>query len=108
MRVEAGETVIVGVNRFTDGEEPPIIPAPDFSALEREQVARLAHVRATRDGVAVERALAAIRAAAAGYLPGASSRTPLMPLIIDAVRARASVGEISDTLAAAWGHYVPG
>ena len=107
MRVEAGETVIVGVNRFADGEEPPIIPAPDYSALEREQKGRLAQVRATRDGAAVERALAAVRTTAAGYLPGASSRAPLMPAIIDAVRARASVGEISATLEQAWGKYTP-
>jgi methylmalonyl-CoA mutase N-terminal domain/subunit len=108
MRVEAGETVIVGVNKFADGEEPPIIPAPDFSALEREQTTRLAQVRASRDGAAVERALAAVRGVAAGYLPGASSREPLMPVIIDAVRARASVGEISGALEQAWGKYIPG
>ena len=108
MRVEAGETVIVGVNRFADGEAPPIIPAPDFSALEREQTGRLAQVRASRDGAAVERALAAVRAQAAGYLPGAGERAPLMPAIIDAVRARASVGEISDALERAWGKYRPG
>ena len=108
MRVEAGETVIVGVNKFADGEEPPIIPAPDFSALEREQKARLADVRATRDAAVVERALAAVRSTAAGYLPGAASREPLMPVIIEAVRARASVGEISDALEKAWGKYIPG
>jgi methylmalonyl-CoA mutase N-terminal domain/subunit len=108
MRVEAGETTIVGVNRFADGEEPPIIPAPDFSALEREQVVRLAAVRASRDGAAVARALARVREVAAGYLPGVVTREPLMPAIIDAVRARASVGEISDTLERSWGKYVPG
>ncbi|HKO16360.1 MAG TPA: methylmalonyl-CoA mutase family protein, partial [Gemmatimonadaceae bacterium] len=42
LRVERGETVIVGVNRFADGSAPPIVPAPDYSALERAQVRRLA------------------------------------------------------------------
>jgi len=107
LRVERGETVIVGVNKFADGEEPPVIPAPDFSALERSQVAQLAEVRRRRDGAAVERALAALRTAAAPYAEAGAARAHLMPLIIDAVRARASVGEISDTFADVWGRYRP-
>ena len=108
LRVESGETVIVGVNRFADAQEPPIIPAPDYSALERGQVARLAALRAARRGADVERALAALRAAAGSYGDGeASSHVGLMPLVIDAVRARATVGEIADTLAAVWGTYRP-
>jgi methylmalonyl-CoA mutase, N-terminal domain len=111
LRVERGETVIVGVNRFADAEEPPSIPAPDFSRLEREQVARLADVRRRRDGAAVERALATLGEAARAYAAEGGveggARPHLMPLIVDAVRARASVGEISDTLAAVWGRYRP-
>ncbi len=107
LRVEAGETVIVGVNKFGDGEDPPVIPAPDFSALERGQVAHLAAVRAARDGARLDMALRALSAAAAAYATEAD-RTPLMPLIIDAVRARASVGEISDTFSRVWGAYRPG
>ncbi|MCC7053061.1 MAG: methylmalonyl-CoA mutase [Gemmatimonadaceae bacterium] len=107
LRVEAGDTVIVGVNRFGDGQDPPTIATPDFSALEGDQVRRLAAVRATRDAVRVESALSAIRDAAAAYA-GDAPREPLMPLIIEAVRARASVGEISDTFAAVWGAYRPG
>ena len=53
MRVERGETVIVGVNRFSDGTEPPSIPTPDYSALERGQVERVRAVRAKRDAAAV-------------------------------------------------------
>ena len=49
MRVERGDAVIVGVNKFTDGKAPPVIPAPDFSALERGQVARVRAVPAARD-----------------------------------------------------------
>jgi methylmalonyl-CoA mutase N-terminal domain/subunit len=109
LRIEAGEAVVVGVNRFGDGQEPPIIPAPDFSALEREQVDRLAATRAARNAGALTAALEALAAAAPHYLPDhVGDRRPLMPLIIDAVRARASVGEIADTLERAWGRYHPG
>ncbi len=112
LRVEAGETVVVGVNKFGDGQDPPIIPSPNFSALEQGQVADLKRVRAARDPEAVHRALASLAAAAPGYLPNAhananADRTQLMPLIIDAVRARASVGEIADTFETVWGRYQP-
>ena len=103
MRVEAGETVIVGVNRFVDDEGPLSIPAPDFSALEKEQVESVKKVRQKRNAAEVKRALAALSDASAP----ASSRPHLMPLIVDAVRARATVGEISETLAANWGLYRP-
>ncbi len=108
LRVESGDTVIVGVNKFGDGHAPPVIAAPDFSALERGQVAHLASVRAARDGSRVESALSALRTASAAYATGAGAQVPLMPLIIEAVRARASVGEVSDTFAAVWGTYRPG
>ena len=108
LRVEAGETVVVGVNKFGDGQDPPIIPAPNFSALEQGQVAQLARVRAARDSHAVASALAAIGTCAADYLPGhTGARAELMPRIVDAVRVRASVGEIADTLEAVWGRYQP-
>jgi len=109
LRVERGETVVVGVNRFADSETVPVFPSPDYSALEREQVARVHAVRSTRNRAAVDEALAILGAAAASYAGDAGpERAPLMPLIIDAVRARASVGEISDVLGARWGTYRPG
>jgi methylmalonyl-CoA mutase, N-terminal domain len=107
LSVESGATVIVGVNKFADGEEPPIIAQPDYSALERGQQARLAAVRAARDAAAHAAALAALKAAAPPYAVAGAARQPLMPLIIDAVRARATVGEISDVLRAEWGEYRP-
>ena len=108
LRVESGDTVVVGVNRFGGDELPPSIPTPDFSALERSQVERVAQVRAGRDAARVAAALGAIRKAAPAYAEDATShREPLMPLIVDAVRARATVGEISDTLRAVWGEYRP-
>jgi len=99
---------VVGVNKFGDGQDPPIIPAPNFSALEQGQVAGLRRVKANRDQTEVARTLGVIAAAALSYLGNAdAARTALMPLIIDAVRARASVGEIGDTLEQVWGRYQP-
>jgi methylmalonyl-CoA mutase, N-terminal domain len=107
LRIEAGESVIVGVNRFGDGQDPPLIPAPDFSALERGQVQQLAAVRAARNAADVDATLRALHDAAISYIGTSATRPPLMPLIIAAVRARASVGEISDVFAAVWGSYRP-
>jgi len=109
LRVERGESVIVGVNRFADGSEAPVVPSPDYSALERDQVSRSVEVRQRRDAAQTDAALRALRDAADGYTrDNAEGRTPLMPLIVDAVRARASVGEISDTLRERWGTHRPG
>jgi len=77
-----------------------VIQTPDFSALEAEQRARLAQVKRARDGAAVTAALTKVRNAAGGS-------DPLMPPIIDAVRARATLGEISDILRDVWGVYRP-
>jgi methylmalonyl-CoA mutase, N-terminal domain len=97
---ESGDRVVVGVNRYIDDSPPMTIHMPDYTALEVEQRARLAEVKQGRDGTAVETALGRIREAAAGS-------APLMPPIIDAVRSRATLGEISDTLRAVWGVYRP-
>jgi methylmalonyl-CoA mutase N-terminal domain/subunit len=97
-RQESGEVTVVGVNRFTDESPIPTITAPDYSALSALQRERLAAVRRRRDPAAVHAGLASVAAAAKGT-------APLMPPIIEAVRARASLGEISDTLRDAWGVY---
>jgi methylmalonyl-CoA mutase, N-terminal domain len=97
--VEARERVIVGVNDFVAGDEAPVgILYIDESAGER-QLSRLEALRRTRDGGAVERALDALREGAAG-------RTNTMPLLIDAVRAYATIGEMCDALRDVWGEYV--
>ena len=97
---ESGERVVVGLNRFSDDSPPPSVSAPDFSALEARQRARLADVRARRSPDAARQALDALRSVAAGT-------DPLMPPILDAVRARATLGEISDELRTVWGVYRP-
>jgi methylmalonyl-CoA mutase N-terminal domain/subunit len=108
LRVERGETVIVGVNRFAEDDDVPVMPAPDYSALEREQVARLAELRARRDDALVRTTLPALGQAAGTYgTTSGAPRAPLMPRLVDAVRARATVGEISDVLRERWGVHRP-
>jgi methylmalonyl-CoA mutase, N-terminal domain len=98
---ESGERVVVGVNRFTDEAPAVAIAAPDFSSLEQQQKTRLATTRSRRRQAQVSATLQAVRSAASGS-------NQLMPPIIDAVRARASLGEISDTLREVWGTYRAG
>ena len=100
LAVESGERVIVGVNAFRDDAGAPRVEAPDFAAFEGRQRARLAASRERRDADAVGARLRGVHAAAEG-------EENLMPPIIDAVKAGATVGEISDELRAAWGVYRP-
>jgi methylmalonyl-CoA mutase N-terminal domain/subunit len=95
---ESGQQVVVGVNRFCDDSVPPALPRPDFTALAVRQRARLKQVKATRNAERVRGSLVAIA-------QGARGDKFLLPLIIEAVRARASLGEISDTLREVWGLY---
>jgi methylmalonyl-CoA mutase N-terminal domain/subunit len=97
---ESGKLTVVGVNRFTDDSSPPAITTPDFPELEARQRSQVAALRAARDNGLVERRLAVV-----AQVAGATQ--PLMPPIIGAVRARATLGEISDTLRKAWGVYRP-
>jgi len=100
--VESGARIVVGVNTFDDGRPVPIIPAPDFRALESEQVSRVRGVRAARDQAAATGALAAMRTAAGAL---GSPDGGFMELLLTAVRARATVGEISDTLESVFGRH---
>jgi methylmalonyl-CoA mutase N-terminal domain/subunit len=100
LAVESGEAHVVGVNVYTDDEETPPIELPDFGGLEAEQKRRLERVKATRDATVIRERLAAVAAAASGD-------DNLLPPIIDAVRARATVGEISGVLRDKWGRYQP-
>jgi methylmalonyl-CoA mutase N-terminal domain/subunit len=102
--VESGHAVIIGVNRYADEEVPPVLRAPDYSRLESEQVARVQAVRRRRDATLVSAALEAVASAASRIGPNGGA---MLPLIIDAVRARATVGEISDAFERAWGRYRP-
>jgi methylmalonyl-CoA mutase, N-terminal domain len=96
--IERGETIVVGVNRFTE-EEPRQIPTLQIDPeVERSQVARLQALRKRRDTVRVKSALEEIGRRA-------RSSENLMPAILAAVESYATVGEISDTLRHAFGEY---
>jgi len=97
--VERREKLIVGVNAHVQENEPPIeILYIDESASEK-QLAKLERLKGTRDAGAVARALEALRQAAR------SDRENLMPPILDAVRAYATIGEMCDALRQVWGEY---
>jgi methylmalonyl-CoA mutase N-terminal domain/subunit len=98
--------VVVGVNRFTDDSPPPDIPAPDFSRLEAEQIASLADLRRRRDASSADAALGSLAEAARAMMAG-DSRRSIVYEIVEAVRARATVGEISNTLEGEWGRHRP-
>ena len=96
--IEEKDRVIVGVNDFTvTGEEPPELLRVDPS-IGRRQVERLQALRAGRDNAAADAAIAALE-------EGARGTDNLVPLIVAAVEARATLGEISHTLRRAWGEY---
>ena len=92
---------MVGVNQYASDEAAPSLPAPDYSALAAGQRQRVAEARRKRDAGAVQRALAALEAAAR------ARGAPLMAPVLEAVRARATLGEISDVLRVVWGVYQP-
>src|ERR1700733_9281384 len=99
-QIDAGERVIVGVNRFGIAEEEPYQPLRVNPAIEREQAQRLADLRDARDQAECGRRLDDLRRAAQG------SETLLYPLR-EALRARATVGEVCDALRDVWGVYKP-
>jgi methylmalonyl-CoA mutase N-terminal domain/subunit len=107
MRVESGATTVVGVNRFTDDSPEPDIPAPDYGGLETDQVASLKQLRSKRDNSSVHTALAALSESADRLMSDSAEDSRVVERIIDAVRARATVGEISSALESKWGRYSP-
>jgi methylmalonyl-CoA mutase N-terminal domain/subunit len=96
--IDSGERIVVGVNSYTEGDDREVPILRIDPALERKQLDRLAAARAARDGVAVERALSALR-------EDAASQRNLMEPLIDCARARASEGEIVEALQAVFGSY---
>ncbi|HEY2187963.1 MAG TPA: methylmalonyl-CoA mutase family protein, partial [Caldimonas sp.] len=99
-RIDSGEDVIVGVNKYQLAEESPIDTLDiDNHAVRESQLARLRSVRANRNQSAVDAALAALTRSAE------SGDGNLLDLSIRAIRARATVGEVSDALEAAWGRH---
>jgi methylmalonyl-CoA mutase len=98
-KVDTGETVIVGVNRYQPESEPEHdILEVDNAKVRAGQIARLEKVRASRDESKVRAALDALE-------QGARGDANLLALSVEAARARATLGEISDALERAFGRY---
>ncbi|HWF63644.1 MAG TPA: methylmalonyl-CoA mutase [Rhizomicrobium sp.] len=98
-RMDRGEDVIVGVNKFRREDEPPIeVRTIDNVEVRAAQIAKLKKLKATRDAAKVRAALEALR-------KGARGDANLLRLAIDAARARATVGEISSALEDVFGRH---
>ncbi len=99
--IERGDRVVVGVNRFVQqGDQHPELQRIPEAETAR-QIERVRELRRSRDGAAVERALADVRAAASGT-------DNLLPPMREALRLRATLGEVSDVLREVFGEYHPG
>jgi len=98
--IDSAMRVVVGMNKFRIAEEEPYEPLRVDPTIEAQQVDRLAKLRADRDQPEVDRALAELKKAAEG------TGNCLYPMK-QALRARATVGEVCDTLREVWGVYVP-
>ena len=96
--VGSGERVIVGVNKYVKEDEAPLEILRISAEVERAQRAELTRLRGDRDGSRVEAALGALRTGAAGD-------QNLMPLLIEAARARATLGEIVGAMRDVFGIY---
>ena len=98
-RIDRGKDVIVGVNKYQIDEDVDLEILEVSASVRDEQIARLKELKASRDNKSVQKALDALTHAA-------TSDDNLLELCIDAVRLRATVGEISDALEKEFGRYV--
>ncbi|MCZ6696032.1 MAG: methylmalonyl-CoA mutase family protein [Acidobacteria bacterium] len=98
-QVDSGEKTIVGINMYTEGEDRRLDVLRIGAKVERDQRGRLARVHRERDGGRHERALSELESTA-------RTKENLMPAILEAVRAYASIGEISGRLKTVFGSYV--
>jgi methylmalonyl-CoA mutase, N-terminal domain len=98
--VENGEKIIVGVNKFDEGEEPDAEVFPIDPELQRQQAERVRTLKAERDQPGVDDALEEVRAAA-------KATANLLPPMREALRRRATLGEVSDALREVFGVYRP-
>jgi methylmalonyl-CoA mutase N-terminal domain/subunit len=97
---DSGDRVVVGVNRFQLDEEEPYEPLRVDPAIEARQAERLEKLRAERDQRAVDTALDALRKAAEG-------EDNVLPPMKEALRSRATLGEVCNALRGVWGAYEP-
>ena len=98
--IDQGEEVIVGINKYQAEGVPPVeVRDIDNSAVRDAQIRSLQEIKASRDSVQVESTLGAIQHAAE------SGEGNLLALSIKAIRARTTVGEVSEMMERAWGRY---
>ncbi len=98
-RIDSGQQTVIGINKYQVDEDHPIeVLKVENSRVRAEQIAKLQQLRADRDQAAVDAALAELTRAAGG-------EGNLLGLAIDAARAKATVGEISDALEKVWGRH---
>ncbi|MEU1391046.1 methylmalonyl-CoA mutase [Nonomuraea sp. NPDC005730] len=103
-RIDSGRQPVIGVNKYRAADDEPIeVLKVDNSAVRAQQLDKLARLRAERDGEAVQRALDALTKAAENPAPGLEAN--LLKLAVDAARAKATVGEISDALERVFGRH---
>ncbi len=98
--IETKDRIIVGVNEFTAGDQPPSDILKVNPQLEEKQRARLAKVRAERNSAAASKSLERVESAA-------RDGSNLMPAIVDSVRNWATLGEIADAMRRVFGEYQP-
>jgi methylmalonyl-CoA mutase N-terminal domain/subunit len=96
--VDAKHKLIVGVNAFQEADEKPLQTLVLDEKVEAEQVAELRRIKGQRDAAAVQRCLAEVRRVA-------RTHDNLMPVLLEAARARCTVGEIMKALADVFGRY---
>ncbi|WP_327085297.1 methylmalonyl-CoA mutase [Nonomuraea sp. NBC_01738] len=103
-RIDSGRQPVIGVNKYRpDADEPIEVLKVDNSAVRAQQLAKLRRLREERDQDEVARALEALTRAAAEPSPGLEHN--LLKLAVDAARAKATVGEISDALERVFGRH---
>jgi len=105
-RIDSGQDVIVGVNKYRlENEDDLQILEVDNAKVRKQQMARLDEIRNKRDSKAVEKALDAIRIASKKATKNDSDRGNLLALAVEAAKLRATLGEISDAMESAFGRY---
>ncbi|WP_188194838.1 methylmalonyl-CoA mutase [Nonomuraea sp. SYSU D8015] len=103
-RIDSGRQPVIGVNKYrAESDEAIEVLKVDNSAVRAQQLDKLARLRAERDDEAVRQALDALTKAAANPAPGLENN--LLKLAVDAARAKATVGEISDALEKVFGRH---
>lgn len=98
LEVEAGDQIVVGVNRYQEEEKAHLRDGPDYSTLESSQIESLQARRESRSTEEVQRHLTLVREAGKGDVN-------LLPLMVDAAKSGVTLGEISDALRGVWGTF---